>query len=246
MLQALRNWFDNLRDKQSILRRLTKQAVRMHENVRAAGDAGPGAADGSFAQGQAQQFQQNLGQSIPLFGTALNFVQGNKRSMSSGPEFSPCPGPASSPYIPRQDHSHGYSSPPGPAPTTFYTPPPGPPPSAPPLGPPPPSSYAPSSYTPPPGPPYQAPNQSGYAPSYAAAPPFLERSSTFPFPSAPGGYGASSPPPPGPSGFPGGYGPPPGPPPSFPSYGGPPQFPQHHQHPPQPGPPYQPPYGGWS
>ena len=248
MLQAIRDWFGKLRDKESIIRRLSKNAVRVHDNVRLSGEGGSGVSEGSFAQGQAIQFQHSLGEKIPLFGTALNVVQGNKRDLAPGQDFSVEPTVMSPPpLVPCR--GHGYVSPPGPPPAMHYAPPPGPPPT---------TCHSPTTYSPPAGPPpqqshYQAPNHSGYAPSYEPAPygPPPVTGPAFPvspssFPDVQGGYGE-----PGRPAFPmppNSYGPPPGPPPSFPSYGGPPQqYPQQQYFQPQyPGQPYHPPYGGGS
>src|SRR5258707_5272482 len=107
MLQSIRDWYNKVPDKWSIMTRLSKNSVRMHENVRLSGEGGKGAAEGTFAQGQAFQFQQSLGQKIPLFGTALNFAQGNSKELSSIPGFpggpktaAPLPGLPTLPPLP--------------------------------------------------------------------------------------------------------------------------------------------------
>lgn len=221
MLQAVRDWFNSVPDKWSIMTRLSKNSVRMHENVRLSGEGGTNKTEGTFAQGQAHQFQQSLGQKIPLFGTALNLAQGNTKELPGFPPPAPFPALPALPPLPPLPPAptldfpgHGFP-PQFPPSATSYAPPPGPPPT---------------SYAPPPGPPpqqshYHAPNHSGYAPSY-------EPATYGQPPNFGGGYGTSSPTQeshafPGMQGFA-----PPGPPPSFPQYDGPPQqqqYPHHHQ-----------------
>ncbi|KAJ7033651.1 heterokaryon incompatibility protein Het-C-domain-containing protein [Mycena alexandri] len=253
MMQYMHTWVDGLGNrKHSILQRLTKNAVRNHENVRKGGEGGVAAAEGTFAANQAHQVQHQLAgyaQGIPGVSQAQSMFGGG-HGHGQGREMPPSGGQASSYYEGGgQGHGHGAPAQPSHGPGSSYAPPSGPPSSyAPPSGPP-------TSYAPPSGPPSFPGADSGYAPSYA--PPSGPPS----FPGGPGEYGS---PPPGGYGFPGGApefpgappsfpgGPSPGfpgadpyaspPPPQFP--GGPPQFPG------APGgyaPPSGPPYGqsGW-
>ncbi|KAJ7269830.1 heterokaryon incompatibility protein HET-C [Mycena rebaudengoi] len=234
MLQYMHTWVNGLGGrKHSVLQRLSKNAVKNHENIRIAGEGGPPAAEGSVAANQAHSFQhsvQNYAQQhIPGVGQAASFFagqnQGQGREMGGNEGYSGAgqassyydnnSGPPAQPYASQPDYSGQSSS---------YNPPAGPPPSFPGSD----SGYAPS-YAPPPGPPS--------------------------FPGAPGGY---APPPGAPPSFPGGPAPQfPGAPPSFLSGGGPsfpgadpyasppPQFPGG---PGQYAPPSGPPYGqqgGW-
>ncbi|KAF9458963.1 heterokaryon incompatibility protein Het-C-domain-containing protein [Collybia nuda] len=228
MIQCMHNWVKGLgkREKQ-ILQRLTKNAVRNHENIRAAGDGGKPAAQGTYAEAQGLQFQHTLqgyatqipgvSQAQQIFGSggggrrdgapgAPGAYSGVAPGGYSGPAQS---APPSSTGQAASYYNEGAKPPSAPsysagAPTSSYTPT-----YAPPAGPPPSFSGSTPSF---PGsaPPHApaAPSHSGYTPSYAP-------SYSSPPPSFPGG--ASS--------FPGG--PPPsfpgGPSPSFP--GGPPSFP---------------------
>ncbi len=257
MLQALRDWFQKVPNQGSVLQRLSKNAVRNHENIRVAGEGGPPVSHGSAAEGQGLQFQQSLSQNVPLFGTALNFATGNSRDSattvgyveaSSHSVAVVAPGPFSNTD---QTSSYYRDTQPG-----NYAPPPGPPPPT-------------WSYSPPDGPPsFQPPSHLGYAPSYgpasydssspAGVPLFPSEHSPPSFPGA-GGYGFPSPPDrplfpvapggyappsePSPSSYPqGGYAPPPGPPTSFPPAGG--YIPPSGPPPGQGGPPQQSGYPG--
>ncbi|KAJ7185658.1 heterokaryon incompatibility protein Het-C-domain-containing protein [Mycena filopes] len=244
MMQYMHTWVNGLANrKQSILQRLTKNAVRNHENVRLGGEGGAAAAEGSFAAGQAHQFQgklQGYAQGIPGVGQAQAIFGGLGGGHGQGREMPPPGGGQASEYYAGGEggHGHGHAHGAPAQPAHGYAPPSGPPSSyAPPSGPP-------SSYAPPPGPPSfpGADNNAGYAPSYS--PSYAPPPGPPSFPGAPGEYG-SPPPPQGGYGFPGGApqfpgGPSPGfpgadpygaspPPPQFPGapggYGAPPQFP---------------------
>ncbi|KAF7360302.1 hypothetical protein MVEN_00759700 [Mycena venus] len=259
MMQYMHTWVNNLgARKQSIIQRLSKNAVRNHENIRAAGEGGKPAAEGHFQHqvaGYATQHIPGAAQAQALFsGGGHNHGQGRDMPGGGTPGY-PGGGHASS-YHEGSGHGHGHNAPPpqpaygaGGAPTfpgeaSSYHPPSGPPPSGSPMPPSFPgaesSGYNPS-YAPPPGP----PSFPGAAPS---------------FPGGPGEYG--SPPPPH-GGYGGGF--PGGPPPEFPGaapgfpgaapgFPGadpytsppPPQFPGapgQGQYPPPSGPPYG--QGGW-
>ncbi|KAF5381282.1 hypothetical protein D9615_008357 [Tricholomella constricta] len=238
MLQAMSTWVSSLGGRKAqILKRLTKPAVRNHENVRLAGDGGAPAVQGTYAQAQGVQFQSTLqgyanqipgvAQAQQLFGSG-----GGKRRQgpdgtfgyegydSAAPQQQQQPaahvghtaGLASSYYGATSTAAVGA----GPVSPSF----PG---SAPPSQSQASSGYAPSYGAPAPAPaPPHAHGYGGggggggyapsYAPSYTSPPPS--------FPGAPAGAGAAP-------AFPGGPGPSfPGAPPAFPGgYGAPPAFP---------------------
>ncbi|KAG6873655.1 hypothetical protein C0995_012588 [Termitomyces sp. Mi166 len=228
MLQEMNNWVNDLgHKKEKVIRRLTKEAVRNHENVRLAGEGGAPTSQGSFAQAEGQQFQQTLmgyANQIPGVSQATQLLDAagggkkhnkHKHSHGHGREFeggghgqgydggsSPRSGTPSqgSSYTPTSGQAASYYND-GPKESSHY---------APPLGPPPTSGYA-----PPPGP----PSQGSYAPP----------SLSFPGEGYRPSYGSSAPPPPPPqqhAGYTPSYASPlfPGAAPSFP--GGPgPSFP---------------------
>ncbi|TEB34401.1 Het-C-domain-containing protein [Coprinellus micaceus] len=91
MLQTVHDWFNKLGGRQSdIVRRLNKNSVRNHQNIRLSGEGGAPASEGSFATGQAHQFQQNIAgyasQHIPGFSQAQGLFN------SSGPKRDGAPG----------------------------------------------------------------------------------------------------------------------------------------------------------
>jgi hypothetical protein len=229
MMQYMRNWVQAMGHKQhDVLRRLSKQAVRNHENIRGAGEGGPPETQTSYASNQAHHLQQNIHgyvASIPVVGQAQQFM--GQFSGGSGPrrEMPSAPGgpPTGFPNSPTRHETWPGTSPPLPTSgeaASFYAgnnsgggsasgyPPQAPPPSFP-----------------------SMPDTGGYAPNYSSPPP------AFPDYN-PGGYGAYAPPsgssPPG--GGPGFPGPAPygAPPPNFPSG------------PPPPGPGGYPPPGGYN
>ncbi|KAF9450292.1 Het-C-domain-containing protein [Macrolepiota fuliginosa MF-IS2] len=202
MLQTVRDWHQKLGSKQrSTLSRLSKDAVRNHDNIRLAGEGGAPAAQGSLAASQGHQFQHTIAgyaQGVP--GAQALFSATGFGTAKSGAEF---------------------ATPAGPPPPSSYSSGPslgGYPPS---LGPPPTSSYP--SMNPPPVPPsggggFQPPTHSGYAPSYGPSPgsqgptfPGGSSSPSFPSfpgsgPAPPGGFSSFSAPSGPPPGFPGGPG----------------------------------------
>ncbi|KAI0760246.1 heterokaryon incompatibility protein Het-C-domain-containing protein [Fomes fomentarius] len=230
MLDYMRRWADSLgHQKQEILRRLTKQAVRNHENIRL-GSSGATANpnQGSYAYNAAHQTQsqfQGYANQIPgvsqaqsVFGQAQNILG----QFSGGrPNFG----------VGREGGSEGGGPPGGfPAPSSHAHP-----------GPPPPTSGEASSYYGPPGgynsgpsyaPPPGPPQHSGYAPSYASpSPPVSFPQVDFPGTGGGGypGQGGYQPPPYGgapPPGPPGGFG--------FPSPDVPPPQGGPYGHPPPP------------
>ncbi|KAL0960132.1 hypothetical protein HGRIS_011768 [Hohenbuehelia grisea] len=236
MLQCMRDWVNGLGGKQrDLIRRLGKNDVRNHQNIRLAGEGGKPEAVGSYAHNQGVQAQgaiQGYLNQIPGVSQAQQLFgqdHGPRRDMPGGGS-----GPAPGSGYPGASHGHGQASSyyganePGKSAPSFpgsggggssYPPPPGPPPSSTP-------SF--------PGAPSDPPKHSGYAPSYASPPPSFPGgpAPSFPgsAPSFPGGPGPSFPdtgpsfpgaapsfPGASPSSYgpPGGYGGPPG------GYGGP-------------------------
>jgi hypothetical protein len=221
-MQCMKDWINKVPNQHSVIQRLSKNAVRNHENIRLANEGGVPASQGSFSDNQAHQLQhkiQGYTSNIPGVAEAQSlFGASRERPGAYGP---PQTGQAESYY------NDNTSSTPG-------------------------GYSGASSYGPPVGGPSVAPHQhGGYAPSYAPPPthPTSFPSVTPSFPSGPGhgvsthppsfpgatpsfpsgrGHGASTPPPsfPGaPPSFPSsGYGPPPGPPGGY----GPPQGPPPH------------------
>ncbi|KAJ7158220.1 heterokaryon incompatibility protein Het-C-domain-containing protein [Mycena crocata] len=240
MMQYMHTWVNGLGPKKhSVLQRLGKNAVRNHENIRAAGEGGAPAAEGSYAANQAHQFQHNIqgyAQQIPIVGQAASFF--GKHNQGPGREM---------PGHPGEGHAGAYYDHNAPPQSSYGSGAPSFPGE---------SSYAPPS-GPPPIPSYPSSDGSGYAPSYA--PPSGPPS----FPGAPGEYGGAPQPPQGGYGgygggpeFPGAAPSFPGAAPSFPGGPGPgfpgadpyasppPQFPGGPgQYPPPSGPPYG--QGGW-
>lgn len=230
MMQYMRTWIQSMGHKQhDVLRRLTKEAVRNHQNIRGAGEGGPPPSQGSFAANQAHQLQQNIQgyvSSIPVVGQAQHFVgqfsggSGVRREMPNAPGDPPTAFPTS----PTNNQAWPGTSPPPPTSgeaasfyagnhscggsTSGYAPPQGPPPSFPSA----PGTSAPNYPPPPPSFPDYNPGYGGYGPP----------------PGPPPGSGPGYPP------GPGSYGPPPGPPPNFPGS------------PPPPGPGGYPPPGGYN
>ena len=229
MIAYMRQWVQGLSNQHEVLHRLSKQAVRSHENIRRAGEGGMPESQGSYAHNQGIQMQHNIqgyASSIPIVGQAQQlmgqFSGGPRREMPSGHQM-----PGAKPTPGTQTYE-GPGSPPPPPPSSgeaasFYSPgplggaPSGPSTFSPPSGPP--SSFpdAPSGNAPPGPPGGYPPPPGGYAPSYSSPPSFPDYNPT-------GGYGGSYTPPPGGPGFPGpsSFSAPPGPPPGFPLPPGPP------------------------
>jgi hypothetical protein len=217
MLQYMQDWFKGLGHKQSsVVQRLSKNAVRNHENIRAAGEGGKPEAHGTWAHNQGLQFQQNISgyvSNIPGVSQAQSLFGGgggNRRDAPGGvgsetPYQPPAPG-AFQDSMPSSGEAGAFFAGGNSAPSHAGSPYSGVPPT--------PQhhqehgGYTPS-YAPPPGPPG---THGGYAPSYSGAPG--------------GGY------PPPQSSYPG------GPIPSFPSAfasgpsfsGPPPSFPQNQSY----------------
>lgn len=235
MMQFMNTWVQQLgANRDNILRRLTKNAVRNHENTRLGGEGGKPAAQGTFAYNEGVQVQHNLqGYAAQIPGVAQAQSMFNSFSGGSGlgmkreagmPDSSVAAG---YPGAAHGHHEHGSYPPPSSSgqSASYYNESGDNAPSFP-------GSGGGSSYAPPSGPPPSFPGsssqQSSYAPSYAPSYPSSA-------PSFPGGPDSSMPSFPDAGGY-SSYGPPPGPPPGgFP--GGPPGsgFPgadpySHHEH----------------
>ncbi|KAL1759591.1 heterokaryon incompatibility protein Het-C-domain-containing protein [Schizophyllum commune] len=249
MMQTMHNWFSQMRQdrQQTVLQRLTKQAVRDHKNIRLQGEGGEPEAVGSYAYNEGHAAQNALlgyAQGIPGVSQAsgfINQVQGAFKPSGPGRD---APGEASGYYGGGSSASPGYAPPSGPPPPnsssypggggSSYTPPSGPPPGS--GGSSFPSAPAHAGYTPAygsPAPPSDGPGFPGYssgAPSsgypggpggssYPGGPGFPGGPGSS-YPGGPGGYGGSPPPMGFPGGPPGGPGFPGGPPPPG-GFGGP-------------------------
>ncbi|KAF9485078.1 Het-C-domain-containing protein [Pholiota conissans] len=219
MMQCMKDWISKVPNQHTVIQRLGKDAVRNHQNIRLAGEGGPPAAQGSFAENQAHQFQHNLTgyaqANVPGFSQVSSLFNnaGQGRDFPSG-GFPGGPAPSPSGQVPTHQ-----SQPPPPMSgqkASYYA---GggsnapPQPGGPPYGGT--QSYGGAPPAPPSGPSYGAPGgggpQGGYSPAYMSPPPGGGHSFPGAQPSFPGA-------PSGPS-FPGGS----GGAPSFP--GGPPSFP---------------------
>ncbi|KAF8068741.1 heterokaryon incompatibility protein HET-C [Lyophyllum atratum] len=189
MLTCLSTWVQHLgKHQQKTLQRLSKAAVRSHENVRLAGDGGKPVGQGGYAQQQGVGLQQTLqgyaGQ-IPGVAQVQQVLGGGGGKRRDGEGY----GVGVGGYGESGYGQHGQGQGQGqPMPTTgqagsyynehaTYAPPSGPPPSgsgyAPPSGPPPsfPGAGG-GGYAPPSGPPPSFPGAGGggYAPAYSPPP----------------------------------------------------------------------------
>ncbi|KAI0792398.1 heterokaryon incompatibility protein Het-C-domain-containing protein [Abortiporus biennis] len=244
MMEYMGKWIHGLGSKQhEVLRRLTKDSVRNHQNIRLAGEGGSASSNEySFAENAGHQAQNDLQgylSQVPIVGSATGFLgkldsgtgQGMPQAQSLINQFTPGGGGK---HGGRRDEGPRRSISPGGYPGEGY-------------GPgvsgesssyfsntPPPTSFPrpdSSSYPSPPGAPPSAPSfpsPGGFGgpppPSHEGYHPSYEQPSPFPQPSyGGGGYGGDGyapppgPPPPGPPGFPrpdaDSYPPPPGAPP---------------------------------
>ena len=68
MLQSVRDWLSKSPNQQSVIQRLNKESVRNHRNLRIAGEGGPPASQGSFAEQEGHQLQQAVLGHIPGVG----------------------------------------------------------------------------------------------------------------------------------------------------------------------------------
>ncbi|KDQ58757.1 hypothetical protein JAAARDRAFT_128374 [Jaapia argillacea MUCL 33604] len=262
MLQFMRDWMSGHGNQQhEIIRRLSKNAVRNHENMRLT-DSGKPPAQGSVGWNAGQAAQAQLGgfvQGIPGVGQAQSLIgmlggSGARREVSDPPGYPGAPGAHQHQHGPpgQGGYGGGYASDP-PPPTTgqaasYYSP--GQSPAPPSTG----GTYpgSPSSYAAPPGAPSNASTYPGSPSSFA--PP---AGSPVSFPGIPnepeyGGYNPnpSYPPPSSGPSFPGaggyggydagggygggggGYGAPPGPPPPGGGFPSADPWAQGHQSPP--------------
>ncbi|KAF8965033.1 heterokaryon incompatibility protein Het-C-domain-containing protein [Flammula alnicola] len=263
MMQCMKDWIAKMPNQPSVLQRLSKNAVRNHENIRLAGEGGAPASQGSFAETEGLQVQHTLqgyAQGIPgvsqaqhLLGGAGQGREGPGGGYGGGyPRAGPA-GPAPihhSPAPPMTGQAASYYSDTKPSTPGGYG---GHGSSYAPTGPPPTSSYGAPPGPPPPSHVPPAPQHAGYSPSYASPP---AQAPSFPggppsFPGSHGGHGGAPSFPSQPPSFPGepgGYRPPPGPPGG--GYGAPPGPPPHGGAPGFPGspggfgpPPGAPPFG---
>ncbi|KZT43565.1 Het-C-domain-containing protein [Sistotremastrum suecicum HHB10207 ss-3] len=245
MLQYMRTWADSHGHKRAdVFARLSKEAVRNHQNVRLGGEDGAPQAQGSVgwnAGEAAHQKIQGYVNQIPGVSQATSLM--NTLGVGGGGgrrEFSPPSGPPSGPGVrPGSDSGRSYAPPSMPPSgvssystsgesASYYSSSP-PPPGAPPV----PTHSRPyeaqsSSFSPPPGPPnsfqsgpYSPPSGYGFAP-----PPSNPYQSSRAQPYNQSQYSGGPPYPPPQSQYPGGPPPPPGPPPQGgyqpQYYGGPP------------------------
>ncbi|KAE9406188.1 Het-C-domain-containing protein [Gymnopus androsaceus JB14] len=128
MLQYMQTWVQQLGSNQhATLSRLTKNAVRNHENIRQAGDGGSAAAQGTFAYNQGVQAQhevQGYLHQVPGVAQAQSllgkFDGGNRRDLPTGAPLAPARAPPSTSAMPSSGTTH-YAPPPGP-PMQGYSP----------------------------------------------------------------------------------------------------------------------------
>lgn len=96
----MRTWVQELGKKEkSIFQRLNKQSVRNHENIRLAGEGGVSAAQGTFAESQAHEFQHTLQGYVnqtPIASQAQSFLGGHSPAAAhpgrAGPHYGPTGG----------------------------------------------------------------------------------------------------------------------------------------------------------
>ncbi len=203
MMQYMKDWVSKLPNQHTAMQRLGKNAVRNHENIRLAGEGGPPAAQGTFAETEAHQFQSSLqgfaSSHVPGFSQAQSLLggAGQGRDVPGGPGY---PGAGAQQYNQTRPGNANQSAPPpmsGQA-ASYYGGTASAPPNASysrPEGPPPGQAYgmpgggAPSalgqqSYGMPGG--SESSFQPGYAPSYGAPP---QQSGPPSFPGSAPGYG---------------------------------------------------------
>ncbi|KAK2461278.1 hypothetical protein APHAL10511_006805 [Amanita phalloides] len=91
MLQCMRVWTDGLGGRrQSILKRLSKEAVRNHQNVRGSGEGGPAASNSSFAAAEAHSVQQQFmshAQNIPGLGSVASILTKGDNVNTGGSQY---------------------------------------------------------------------------------------------------------------------------------------------------------------
>jgi hypothetical protein len=94
MMKYMYTWVNGLGNKkQSVLDRLTKEAVRNHKNIRLSGEGGTGAAEGSYGQNMGHQAQSDIQSYLS------SHIPGKMRGDGSG----------GSPFAPsRTSGGHGY------------------------------------------------------------------------------------------------------------------------------------------
>ncbi|KNZ72448.1 hypothetical protein J132_02959 [Termitomyces sp. J132] len=183
MLQEMNNWVNDLgKKKERIIRRLTKEAVRNHENVRLAGEGGAPVSQGSFAQAEGSEFQNTLlgyANQIPGVSQATQLFDAAGGGKNFEPSLNSGYAPAGSGYVPPQGT---YASPGFPGDSG--------------------SGYRPLYDSSVPAPAAAAVQHAGYAPSYAS-PSFPGAAPSFPG-AAPSSFTGGAPPfPPDSSSYPG-------------------------------------------
>ncbi|KIJ15941.1 hypothetical protein PAXINDRAFT_168915 [Paxillus involutus ATCC 200175] len=122
MVDHMRTWAQNLgANRDETLRRLSKEAVRAHQNVRLSGEGGPPTAQGSYGYNQGVQVQQNIqGLVTQIPGVAQ--AQSLLNMGSGGPQGPRRDGPGSGPFSPGFGGSPGqsYGFPPGGRTPSYY------------------------------------------------------------------------------------------------------------------------------
>ncbi|KAH7912171.1 Het-C-domain-containing protein [Hygrophoropsis aurantiaca] len=100
MMQYMNTWVQGLGGKRSeTLNRLSKEAVRNHQNIRLGSEGGAPAAQGSYAYNQGTQMQQNIqGYAAQIPGVSQ--AQALLGKVSGGPPGSRRDGPSPGPYTP--------------------------------------------------------------------------------------------------------------------------------------------------
>ena len=91
MLDYMRKWLQGLGSRQhSVLNRLSKESVREHKNIRAAGEGGHASTEYSAAQNAGHEAQGDLGgflSQVPVVGQATSFLSQMGNSGKPGGGF---------------------------------------------------------------------------------------------------------------------------------------------------------------
>ncbi len=115
MMQYMKDWVSKLPIQHTAMQRLGKNAVRNHENIRLAGEGGPPAAQGTFAETEAHQFQSSLqgfaSSHVPGFSQAQSLLggAGQGRDVPGGPGY---PGAGAQQYNQTRPGNANQSAPP--------------------------------------------------------------------------------------------------------------------------------------
>ncbi|KJA23049.1 hypothetical protein HYPSUDRAFT_66529 [Hypholoma sublateritium FD-334 SS-4] len=119
MMQYMKDWVSKLPNQRSAMQRLGKNAVRNHENIRLAGEGGPPAAQGTFAETEAHQFQSSLqgfaSSHVPGFSQAQSFLggAGQGREVPGGPGYPASYYGGGAPALPNASYGRPEGPPPG-------------------------------------------------------------------------------------------------------------------------------------